>query len=54
MLKKIDDLETSKNESVNIRDLKEELLPRWWKQSLCLKGLCKYVDGPVTRSFTGI
>lgn len=33
---------------------KNTILPRWWKQSLCKKQLCKYKDNKITSSFTGL
>jgi putative protease len=33
---------------------KNSLLPAWWRQTLCQKGLCKYKDNHITRSFVGL
>lgn len=30
------------------------LLPEWWKHTLCRKGLCKYLRNRITESFTGL
>jgi collagenase-like PrtC family protease len=33
---------------------KNSLLPEWWRQTLCRKGLCKYRNNHITRSFVGL
>lgn len=55
MLRRIKDFDnTLDDETEYMQKLRNELLPRWWKQSICKEGLCKYKDNPITRSFVGI
>jgi putative protease len=37
-----------------MRQFAKPWLPEWWIQSLCLKGSCKYMNNPITHSFTGL
>lgn len=54
ILRRISDMDYACNDQdVYIQQLRNELLPRWWMQSICKQGLCKYKENAVTRTFVG-